>query len=145
MFTVHREVALALGVFDDILIVTPGEDIEVHLDLIISTIFEADLELYEAPTATPGTPLVAYNRKRASAIEPVMTLTHTPTGVTPGSVLLDTMQVGAGRTGGINRGSEEWNLMPDTKYLLRSTSRANGNIVITSVIWYEVKEDEDDG
>ena len=142
MFSAIREVVLASGATDDILMVTPSTGIEVHMEGVVSSTLGAALELYEAATGTPGTPITVYNRKREGGFAATLALYHTNAGVLPGTTRLLKMQSGAGRRGGLNRGAEEWVLKPSTQYLVRVTSVANGNNVITMPIWYEVREDD---
>jgi hypothetical protein len=100
--------------------------------------------LYEAPTASGGTPLAIYNMKRASLNTALSTVTHTPTVSSTGSVVLVNGRLLPGgnspqtRVGGGVRTGTEWLLAPSTKYLIRITNKSGAAVIInSSVEFYE--------
>ena len=106
---------------------------------IIGTL-EAEIYLYEGMTfnvGNGGTLQTSYNRNRNSATIPGTKIYLSPTPATTGTNIWIGL-VGSGvRAGSGDRSITEWDLKPNTDYLLRVTSRANGNKVLVRIIWYE--------
>ncbi len=107
-----------------------------------------NLYLYEEPTASGGTSVPLYNMRRNSANVPLSTLVHTPTVSSVGSTALIPGRYLPGgastpsRVGGEVRPSTEWNLKPNTKYLLRVTNVSGASITISAAMaFYEHNEE----
>lgn len=137
-FDYCEQVALGNGSARDLLIVTPDTLTWSHLLFRIRSSGESNYNLYEgAVTSNDGTQVVTFNRNRNSAGTANTLIYHTPTvGTTGTSICMQ--HFGAGqRSGGDERGDNEWVLKQNTKYLLRITSEAAANDVSTNINWYE--------
>ena len=140
-FTASYQVEAANGANADILIVTPDSTKEAHFFYEVDVEAEAQLYIYEAPTATAAAnPIVAYNRNRTGTPDAAtVVLTHTPTSITEGTTVIRSHHFGAGKSfGGGERSSHEFVLKLNTKYLFRLTNLTTGdnwfNIILN---WYE--------
>lgn len=128
------------------LFVTPDEDeLEVHMVFGIVSSAQSIVELFEAPTTSAdGTEIEPVNHHRTSAYESAIAVYYDPT-VTADGTRLDVKGIGSTggsvKIGGETRG-EEWDIKPNTKYLLRVTVGANDETVALSAGWYEFREDE---
>ncbi len=138
----HTNASVSNGASVDVLLVTGAKEAHTVWEVFAGGL--VSVYLYEGPTATPGTALNAYNMKRTSTREPTATVTHTPTGITTGSVALVNGRILPGgnspttRVGGGIRAGSEWILKPATKYLLRVNNGSGGAIPINVVLeWYE--------
>ena len=138
-YTSDRNVELASGASMDILIITPNTTKWAHLLYEVSMEAEGQIIIYEAPTATAGTAITAVNRNRNVTKPATITLSHTPTGITTGSTILRTHHIGAGKTfGGGARGTHEFILKQNTKYLIRITNlTTSANWAEMILNWYE--------
>lgn len=99
---------------------------------------------YEGSTYTGGTVVPAYNYNRLSTKTASMTVYHTPTAGTAGTVALVNGRYIAGgesqqtRVGGGLRTSNEFILDVQTVYMLDIVNVSGGNIVAGAVFdWYE--------
>ncbi len=138
----HTNPSVSNGANVDVLLVTGAKDCHTVWEVFAGGL--VSVYLYEGPTATPGTALTAYNMKRSSLNAPTATVTHTPTGVTTGSLALVNGRILPGgnspqtRVGGGIRAGVEWILKPATKYLMRVNNGSGGAIPINVVLeWYE--------
>lgn len=140
-YTTDRDIELANGASGDILLITPDTTKYAHFFYELEVEAEAQFTIWEAPTATAGTAMNAINRNRnLTATKPAtMTLSHTPTGITTGSTIIRQHHLGAGKTlGGGARGSHEFVLKRNTKYLIRTTNlTVSDNWVSIILNWYE--------
>ena len=138
-FTVSYNEDVGNGANCDVLLVTPNTTKWAHLTYSVDVEVEAMLYIYEAPTATPGSALVAYNRDRNSATTATVTVSSTPTSITPGTTIIRQYHFGSGRTfGGGDRAVFEFILKQNTKYLLRvNNMTANANYISLKLDWYE--------
>lgn len=118
-----------------LLIVTPNTDVFAHLKYNFNVEGEADIMLYEAPTATAGDAVVAYNRNRNSAVAATVVVTSTPTSITEGTTIIRKHHLIAG---GSIKSDDELILKKNTKYLL-SIANATGatNFTAVNLDWYE--------
>lgn len=128
------------------LFVTPNDDeLEVHMVFGIVSSAQCIVELFEAAeTSADGTEVTPVNHHRTSEYESLVAVYADPT-VTDAGDLIDVKGVGstggAVKIGGETRG-EEWDIKPNTKYLLRVTVGANDETVALSAGWYEFHEDD---
>lgn len=128
---------LALSAVKDILIATPNDaENLVHLLIQVRGSGESNVLFYEAPTTSVGTPVTPRNRNRNASDTTAVTVLDTPTVTAVGTLLLEE-HFGSGRqTGGETRSEGEFVLKPNTKYLIRITSEANGNDISWHLHWY---------
>jgi len=129
------------------LFVTPDDDdLEVHATLGVSSSGQTRFELFEGATASAnGTEIVPVNHHRTSTYESQVTAYKDPT-ITDAGDLIDTAAVGSTggsvKLGGVARNGAEWDLKPNTVYLLRATAGANDLVMTLSAEYYEFHEDE---
>jgi hypothetical protein len=112
----------------------------VHFGWEASVELESHVSLWENVTATAAAnPLVAYNRERITGGVSGVVVTHTPTGITTGSVLIREAHLGTGKTaGGSTSDGQEFVLKQNTKYLLRiANSTDTTNYISVRLNWYE--------
>lgn len=130
------------------LFVTPdNDDLEVHMDFVAHVSGGAQVELFEAPTVSDmGSQLDSYNHHRTSEYTSEVNVYADPT-VTGDGTRIDV--TAAGSSGGpvsfardVGRGAE-WDLKPNTMYLLRVTVRADNQTVSLAANWYEFDENDD--
>lgn len=110
----------------------------VHLVFDVESEAEADFELYEGSVlSNNGTALTPYNRNRTSSNTALTVIEHTPT-ITSLGTLLAQRHWGSGRgVGGGDRGTDEWILQANTRYLIRVTnSVASANHYSLKMVWY---------
>ncbi len=120
------------------------EEVEIHLkgvNLYLGA--EGTFELIEAPTLTTGvTALTAYNRKRSSTRDSLISLKSNPTGISGGTVIDSMVFDGGFLSSGTPRSADvEWILKEDTLYLLRLTNdNAGAQPADMRADWYEENE-----
>lgn len=108
-----------------------------HIALELDTTGESWLYLYETPTtSTNGTQLPVKNKNRNSAIVPTMTIWQAPTVTDVGTPLSAWISGAGEKSGGQARESVEWDLAPNTVYLVRVTAKNTNNICLRFQ-WYE--------
>lgn len=122
-----------------VLITAPATG-EIHLTGVLMADGSGVFTWSEAPNASGGSALVAYNNRRDSANAATLTATSDPTYVSSGTILLTT-HVGtyapSVNVGGQFANRQEWILAPSTLYLIRFT--ADGASCRTCIFaeWYE--------
>ena len=139
-FTASYKVDVANGANLDLLIVTPNTDKRIHFTYVIEVELETDGSFYENVTATAGTAVAAYNRDRNNLTAATLSVTHTPSAITAGNIVIRSGHYGSGKTiGGSDRTVNEMILKKNTKYLLRLTNViANAtNYMSVRLNWYE--------
>lgn len=98
-------------------------------------------QLYEVTSATAGTPLTPRNNNRNFPDVAGITLTIDPTAVVLGTRLEPILLTGTRQSGMFGeRGKNEWNLAPNSLYLIRitnSTTGAASNQFVINMFWYE--------
>jgi len=99
-FTASYRADVGNGANLDLLIVTPNTTKWAHLTYELDVGAETDMLIYEAPTATAGDAVVAYNRDRNSATTATVTVTSTPTGITTGTTIIRAYHLGTGKSFG---------------------------------------------
>lgn len=106
---------------------------------VISTL-ETEIYLYEDMTynaGNGGTLQTSYNRNRNSANAAQMKIYLSPTAAATGT-LIHVGLSGSGRAAGADgRSMTEFDLKPNSDYLLRITSRAASDKIVVRVLWYE--------
>lgn len=110
-----------------------------HMVIEIITTLEAEAYLYEGMTYTEGnggTLRVSHNRNRLSSNDAVTAIYEDPTAATTGDNLWIGLTGSSNRAGASSRSLTEWVLAPGD-YLVRITSRANGNKILIRLEWYE--------
>lgn len=140
----HEFTGIGAGATAEILIEV-GSNKTLHFDYRLSAENDCRIEIFEAPTATPGTALTAYNQARYSSNTSDATLTHTPTGVTAGSTRIhrrifygSLFSGGIGGNGGASARAPEIVLKKDTDYLIRLTNNAGvAQDMHIELGWYE--------
>ncbi len=121
----------------NIRIVAPNTLVRCHVVFMVQSTLGLAWELYRDTTHTVGTGITSYNKEQNSSDSATMTVSHTASGGSDGTQI-DAGAFGAKKTGGVDRGDEEWILEQNTVYLLKATSAVNDNKVVLSVLWYEV-------
>jgi len=140
-FTSSHAVELTNGQAFDFLIVTPDTTKWAHFVWEMDCELEMAAVLYEGTTASAnGTSIPAFNRNRnASGTATTLTF-HTPTvaGGAEGTAIIN-VHVGTGKTaGGEDRGTHEFILKQNTKYLFRATNATiSVNWIRLQFDWYE--------
>ena len=128
----------------EVRIQTPDTTKWAHMTFDIECALAATVELWAATTKThvTGNAIVGLNRDFNSSTASGLTICHTPAGTQSGAAdLLE--YVGAAATGGrVAVGGEatsnaEFILKQNTAYLVRATSRADGNALAIILDWYE--------
>lgn len=137
-FHASRTVNLGNGASVDVLITTPNTTKHAHMVGSIGVELESHMYFYENPNVTGGTAIAAYNRNRNSATTAGVTVKHTPTVNSTGTLITES-HFGSGRAaGGERRENAEWVLKQNEDYLLRVTNAtANENYVTILLDWYE--------
>ena len=108
-----------------------------HITIELDTTGESWMYLYETPTTTAnGTQLTARNKNRNSAIVPNQTVWQAPTVTAVGTMLSAWISGSGEKSGGQTRESVEWDLAPNTVYLVRVTGKNSNNICLRFQ-WYE--------
>jgi hypothetical protein len=138
-FTCSYTADIGNGANMDIEIVTPDTTEWAHFLYELEVEAESHLTIYEASTLTEGTALVVHNRDRNSATANTTLVYHTPTGITTGTTKIREAHIGSGKTiGGGNRGTQEFILKRNTKYLIRITNATTSNNYMSIKLdWYE--------
>jgi len=128
----------------EVRIATPDTTTWAHMVIEIDAALAATAELWEATTKTDasGNRITPMNRNRNSAGTSGLTICHTPTGTESAGAAL-TQYIGATSLGGrVEEGGgassrHEFILKQNTAYLIRATSRADGNALSIILDWYE--------
>lgn len=122
--------SLAASSTDYILFHTPASS-PMHLTswiLIVNK--DAEMYLYEEPSASGGTPITPLNKNRDSSNTASSTFALSPTVTTEGtlldSVFWDTAAA-INQTSLSTAGSDEWHLKPDTDYLIKIVNNDSSN------------------
>ena len=122
------------------LITTPNTLEYAHMRTMIQVSNAATVLFYEGTTVlAEGGAVTENNRDRNSAHSATVVVTEKPT-ITANGTLLQTSYVGtAGKygVGGTDSALNEWILKANEKYLLVLTSRADGNLGVVGINWYE--------
>jgi hypothetical protein len=137
-FTVCHTADIGNGANMDVQITTPNTTTWAHLVYEFEGESEFDFNIYEAPTTTGGTTLDIFNRNRNSAATSTLSAVHTPS-VSGTGTRINCFHAGSGKTiGGGDRGTHEFILKQNTKYLFRITnSTTNNNYMSLKLDWYE--------
>jgi hypothetical protein len=117
---------------------------QAHMIISIDVALAATLEIYEDSTMVdaPANRITPFNLNRSSSRTSQLTCCHTPTGTETGTRLIlhyigNTSQGATTGTGGQGGARNEIILRNNTAYLIRITSRSNGNSCTVVLDWYE--------
>lgn len=101
-------------------------------------------QLYSGSEFSGGTSIQGYNRNFASTKTPTMTIVHSPSGVTLGTLKAagrvyasGTDQGQSTRAGGQLRNDDEFVLATDSKYILRVVAESDNTKAFVGIGWYE--------
>jgi len=149
-FTAEANAAGASGTKATISFTTPAGTKYLHMIVESRTNVAAVFTLGEGATVTAdsGTNYLARNKRRVatmnvSTVLPAGSAPATAGNVTVGGTVsnfgtvLETFQVGSGKTGDNPRGVAEWILAPSTVYAVEIESQAATSEVRISIHWYE--------
>ena len=142
-FTVYSALKDTAGLIE-VRIGTPNTTKWAHMTIAMDAALAATAQLWEGTTKTDvsGNRITPMNRNRNSTNTSGLTICHTPAGSEAAAAAL-TQYFGASATGGrVAQGGSvntraEFILKQNTAYLLRCTSRADGNAVSIILDWYE--------
>lgn len=112
-----------------------------HLTFNVQGTAQTTVSLYEATDKTGTTLQTVYNNNRNSSTVASTTLHKGVSGGTTDGTLIFSIQGGTA-TGAFSqvsssRNENEYILKLNTKYILRITSGANGNVISSVINWYE--------
>jgi hypothetical protein len=117
---------------------------QAHMVISIDAALSATFELYENSTMVDASAnrLTPFNLNRSSSNTSNLTICHTPTGTETGTRLIlhyigNATQGAVAGTGGNVGTRNEIVLRNNTAYLIRVTSRSNGNTCTAILDWYE--------
>ena len=123
------------------LMITTTTATSIHLVGLVKSSLGGSFVWSEAPNASGGSAVVAYNHNRQSANTATPTVVYDPTFTSAGTILFQTDIGATGNpttiVGGEFAARQEWILASSQTYLLRYTS-ATANAKVTLVFeWYE--------
>jgi hypothetical protein len=139
--------AVAPGSPKQWLFITPDVDtMEFHLQIAVTASKQSRIELFEgAEVSALGDAIEPVNHKRYSGYESQLAVHEDPTVDDEGD-RIDVASVGTTggnvRIGGVARSGAEWDLKPNTIYLLKVTAGAADDVVSMAAEYYEFDEDE---
>lgn len=117
-------------------------DKEAHASYIITAGGDAIVEMRESIESTGGTPISIYNKNRNSLNTPLSTVMYNPTVTSSGTLLFKEFTIGGTYNqaiGGGTRTDTEWELLPNTKYLFKTTNKAGlAKVISVSLEFYEI-------
>jgi hypothetical protein len=123
-------------------VTTPDTDVTAHVTTLINATSQIEIYIYEAATFSGGTPVAPFNSNRNSAKTSVMLLSLAPTVTDDGDLLSSQSSGKAGvnlskAEGGLNSREFKLLLKRNTKYIFRTISRDDGNIISFRADWSE--------
>ena len=126
------------------IITTPNTTKWAHMIFLVNGQLATKVELLETTTRGLGVTQLDYNNDRNSADTSGIAICIMGDGGSDGTVIftdrfgIDT-GVGIGKVagGGASRGTHEWILKQNTKYLFRVTSATDDNVASVGLSWYE--------
>jgi len=125
-------------------ITTPDTDEQAHVNTFIEAQSHIEIYVYEDSTFTGGTPVVPINNNRNSDNTSNMVLVSAPTVTDIGDLLRSTSSGKSGvnpvatDTGGIQARDRELVLKRNTKYIFKTISKDDDNIISFEASWYEM-------
>ena len=137
IFTVNGRMTLTSGLIKDMYIITGAR--ELHFSGLIKSESDLYIDLVEAPVYTTTSftisTLTAYNFKRESAKTLLTQFWSVNTATATGGSTIKASMVITGNLGNSNFGGEarqqiEWELAPNTSYLLRMTEKSSANNLV---------------
>ena len=128
----------------EILLTTPASLKYVHLIWEFNASLNTTVTFYETSTHTAGAALTAFNNNRVVATAPTLVLNVSADDNADGTEIYTAdfgISAGGGATrisgGGASRGSREWVLAPNKKYLFRALSGSDTSSYSLHFSWYE--------
>lgn len=128
----------------EIRVATPNTTKWAHMVFEIQGALAGTAQIWEDTTKThaAGNAITPVNRNRNSAATSGLTVCHTPAGAEAGAAMFThyfgaSSQSGLVSEGGGAGGRHEFILKQNTAYLIRATSRADGNALTIILDWYE--------
>ena len=123
----------------EFIFVTPNTDVRIHFVHEISFEKESTVVMTRGvATSNDGTLVPSFNNDHNSANTSVMVVTHTPSGVSGGTVILQHRKGDGNKAGGLSRGENENILLKNTKYSIKITDQsAQNSLTNWSYEWYE--------
>jgi hypothetical protein len=145
-FAIYSALANDTGLIE-VRIATPNTAKRIHMTFNIECALAATVALWTATTKThvTGNAITPMNHDMNSPNVSVATVCHTPAGTQSGDPQLQEY-VGAAASGGrVAAGGEATNnsyfiLKQNTAYLVRATSRADGNALSIILDWHETDD-----
>lgn len=115
-----------------------------HLSMSVNAGGNCQIYIYEGVTYTGGTAVPVYNNNRLSTNTPTVSVKHTPSAGTAGTVAIVNGRLLPGgtsattRVGGAVRPNVEYALGTSTNYFMDVVNKSGGAITVTSILeWYE--------
>lgn len=143
-FSVSQDGQIAIGGTISLLGKVGAKEVHFHGFSMDASDGNYTVHLYEAPTTTvDGTPVTAYNRKRASTNVNTMTVYGGPTVTAVGTILehshvYSTGSQGSHLSGGTGTLGADWVLRPNTNYLIQIANLSGAILNYTAkFIWAE--------
>lgn len=128
----------------EVRIQTPDTAKYSHMTIVIDGALAGTAQLWEGTTKTDasGNRITPMNRNRNSSNVLGLTICHTPTGTESATANITqyfgaTATGGRAAAGGAANTRAEFIMKRNTAYLIRGTSRADGNAISIIVDWYE--------
>ena len=120
-------------------ITTPASPIRIHFVLNCQASGNGiTVTFYEGCQSTSGTPVAIMNRNRNSAKVTGATFVHTPAVSTTGTAIYTTYLAASKQGGSVDHGTDEFVLLPNTRYLINLTVDAGQSAVFAGRgEWYE--------
>lgn len=138
-FSAAHSVSVGTGTAVTVLVTTPATG-ECHLDFSVEATNSGTWTFSEAPNASGGTAIVAYDKNRISANVSTVTNTHTATYVSSGSVIeshcIGTAGQGNSSGGGASQSRHEYVLHESTLYLIRFVALNAATNVAVNLSYY---------
>lgn len=123
--------------FLETLIETPSGPKHVHMTGTLRMKFETKVELFEGSTKTRGMVAPLFNRHRECIKTPNVVVSRMPGGTGDGSLIWSQHSTVGPLTTGDIQWAQGFVLKANTKYLLRTTSYENDNLLATELNWFE--------
>jgi hypothetical protein len=138
-YSASHAVSVGTGTAVTVLITTPATD-DIHLVFSVAATNSGTWTFSEDPNASAGTAVVSYNNDRGSANTSDVTITHTPTYSSSGTVLqnfcIGTAGQGNSHGGGAGEARNEWILKASTLYLIRFVALNAATNVAMNLSYY---------
>lgn len=131
----------------DILIITPNDGKWAHMVFDVQAALDTNVQIWENTAAaghTSAGALLVYNNNRNSITANTTTINTSNDDAADGTMIFESqfgIDTGNGSNrvvgGGGVRGSEEWVLKQNSKYIFRITSGSDASVLSVKLSWYE--------